>query len=261
VTAVIVPFNAKPAARYVHPRAAETVEQEGDEAFNLEVASDAAANYLRWVAELCAPHVGESFLDVGAGVGSVTQHLVRGRRAVAIDLAESSVAAMRHRFQGMPNVRVVQADLRTWDPGETFDSVLLVNVLEHIRDDVATLAALRGVLRPGGTVVLYVPALNGLFGSWDERALHFRRYSKWRLRKVLRQAELEPVELRYANFLAMMPWILFSRFSKPGTDGGASLRLWDRTGVPLTRLVESRVRPPIGLNLLGVGQRPRSGRL
>lgn len=258
VSAVIVPFNAKPAGRYVHPRAAETLEQEGDEGYNLDVASDAAPNYLRWVADLCAPHLGESFLEVGAGIGSITQHLVSGRRAVVMDLSASSVAAMRRRFEGMPNVRVVQADLRDWEPGETFDSVLLVNVLEHIRDDVGTLAALRRFVRPGGKVVVYVPALNGLFGNWDERVGHFRRYSKWRLREVMRAAELEPVELRYANLLAIPPWILFSQFSKADSSGDASLRLWDRTGVPLTRFVESRVRMPIGLNLLGAGRTARS---
>jgi SAM-dependent methyltransferase len=253
---VFVRVNAPPAARFVHPRAARTTDQEADEGFNLEVAGAAAPRYLEWVADLCAPYLGESVLEVGAGRGSVTQHLVTGRHIVATDLSGSSVEAMRERFAGQPNVEVAQADLRTWEPGRTFDSLLMVNVLEHIRDDVAALVSLRRFVRPGGTIVIYVPALNGLFGNWDDYVRHFRRYSKWRLRAVLREAALEPVALRYANLLAIPAWAAFSMFMHVDTDGKRSLSLWDRTFVPLTRFVESRVRVPIGLNLLGVGRAP-----
>lgn len=251
---MFVPVNARPAARYVHPRAADTTDQEADEGFNLEVASVAAQNYLRWVADLCAPHLGATVLEVGAGVGSVTEHLASGRHIVATDLSESSVAAMRGRFRDHPNVEVMQADLRTWEPGRTFDSLLMINVLEHIRDDAGALVSLSRFVRPGGTIVIYVPALNGLFGKWDDYVRHFRRYSKWRLGEVMRQAALEPVELRYANLLALPAWIAFSPLMKFDADGRHSLSIWDRTAVPLTRLIESRVRVPIGLNLLGVGR-------
>jgi SAM-dependent methyltransferase len=253
---VFVRFNARPAAGYVHPRASEITDQEADEGFNLEVAGAVAPNYLRWVADLCAPHLGTSVLEVGAGRGSVTQHLVEGRHVLATDLSQSSVEAMRRRFAGVPNVEVREADLRTWDPGRTFDSLLMVNVLEHIRDDVGALSSLSRFVRPGGSIVLYVPALNGLYGNWDEHVRHFRRYSKWRLRDVLRLASLEPVELRYANVLAMPAWLAFSMFMRVDTDGRRSLSLWDRTLVPVTRFIESRVRVPLGLNLLGVARVP-----
>jgi len=250
----MVSFNTQPALRYVHPRAAGTEEQEGDEQFNLDNVSETAPNYLHWVADLVEPHLGESVLEVGAGTGSVTQHLIDGRRLVATDLSESSVATMSRRFEREPSVRVVRAGLRTWDPGEQFDSVLMINVLEHIRDDVGVLASLRRHVKPGGSVVIYVPALNGLYGPWDEMAGHFRRYSKWRLRRVLEGASLDVVELRYANALAVPAWALFSLVSRVDTNGDRSLSIWDRTAVPLTRLIETRFAPPIGLNLLGVGR-------
>jgi 2-polyprenyl-3-methyl-5-hydroxy-6-metoxy-1,4-benzoquinol methylase len=251
---MFVKFNAGPAARYVHPRATHTSEQEGDDASNLEVASEASPNYLKWVADLCAPHLGASVLDVGAGTGSVTQHLVEGRYVVATDLTESSVEAMRRRFHGLDSVEVHKADLRTWDPGRRFDSVLMVNVLEHIRDDVGVLSSLQRFLGPGGSIVIYTPALNGLFGRWDDYAGHFRRYSKWRLGEVFRQASLDTVELRYVNLLAIPAWILFSPVMSVDGDARHSLSIWDRTAVPLTRFIESRVRVPIGLNILGVGR-------
>jgi SAM-dependent methyltransferase len=173
---------------------------------------------------------------------------------VATDLSVSSVEAMQRRFADVPNVEVRRADLRTWDPGRTFDSLLMVNVLEHIRDDVGALVSLRRFVRPGGSVVIYVPAMNGLYGKWDEHVRHFRRYSKWRLHQVMRQASLHPVELRYANMLAMPAWVAFSMLMRFDADGRHSLSIWDRTVVPTTRFIESRVRVPFGLNLLGVGR-------
>jgi SAM-dependent methyltransferase len=159
---------------------------------------------------------------------------------------------MRRRFEGNSNITVTQSDLRELGAsGDRFDSVLMVNVLEHIQNDADVLASLPSVLAPDGRIVIYVPALNGLYGQWDRKVGHFRRYSKWRMREVANVAGLDLVDLRYVNSLAMPAWIAFSRTEVDRTQKG-SLSAWDRTGVPLTRALEQRLRPPLGLNLLAV---------
>lgn len=241
--------NRRPALRYVHPKVAGREEE--DYGVALEAAAKGSPNYLKWIAGLCAPHLGRSVLDVGAGHGAVTQHFAQGRSVTAVDVSSESVAALRRRFADTPTVRVVCADLRTWTTEERFDSVVLINVLEHILDDVGALEALQRFTVPGSTIVLYVPALNGLFGEWDRRVGHYRRYSKWRLRAVIEAAGLELVELRYANLLAIPAWLAFSVASgRVATTGDKSLPIWDRAAVPLIKAVESRVQPPLGLNLL-----------
>ena len=87
----------------------------------------------------------------------------------------------------------------------------MVNVLEHIADDAGTLRGLSRLLVPNGNLVVYVPALNGLYGALDEKIGHYRRYSVWRMREVFREAGIEPVELRWVNFLAIPAWAAFSR--------------------------------------------------
>lgn len=248
----MVRVNARPAAGFVHPAAA-ALSVEGDHDAALDVAGEASPNYLQWIADLVAPHLGDHVLEVGAGIGAVTERVAPGRRVVACDLSDFCVARLRERFAGSPSVDVLQADLREWEPAERFDSILMVNVLEHIADDAGVLARLRGFLRPGGTVVLYVPALNGLYGAWDLKVGHYRRYSKWRVREVLRAGGLRPELVRYVNLLAIPAWAAFSRSDVDATVG-RSLSLWDRAAVPAIRAVESRVAPPIGLNLLAVGR-------
>ena len=249
--------NARPAARFVHPWATGDVDEAEDHGINLDVAADAAPNHLQGVADLVSPHLGKRVLDMGAGIGAITERLAEGRRLVACEISDEFVAALRQRFDGVGNVEVVQADLRTWQPAERFDSVVMINVLEHIEDDAGTLRALSRFAAPGGTVVIYVPALNGLFGDFDSKVGHFRRYSKWRLGEVMREAGLEVEELRYANMIAIPGWIAFTHASRD-MSGGTSLPLWDRYVLPLSQALESRVRVPLGTNLLGVARVPAS---
>lgn len=242
----------RPAGRYVHPKALASPELTGEHDANLDVADEQAPNYLRWISDLIAPYLGESVLELGAGVGSITELYVDGRRVVATDLSDECVAALRERFRGATNVEVAQKDLRQiGEDAERFDSIVMINVLEHIKDDVGTLKSLRSLLSSAGTVILYVPALNGLYGQWDRKVGHYRRYAKWRLHEIAREAGLRVVELRYVNMLAIPAWFVFSRTDVERTTS-ASLSIWDRTGVPLGRALEERFRVPVGLNLLAV---------
>ena len=192
-------------------------------------------------------------LEVGAGTGAVAQRYAAGREVVVVDRSPWCAKALHEKFDDVPNVTVREADVADLaDEGERFSSVLLINVLEHIPDDVGTLQSLSGLLEPGGRVVVYVPAMNGLFTKWDRRVGHCRRYSAWRMREVFAAAGLETVEMRYMNLLSIPPWWLFSGSDKTmGNPRGTEL--WDRTGVRLTKGIESVVRVPVGLNLLAVG--------
>jgi 2-polyprenyl-3-methyl-5-hydroxy-6-metoxy-1,4-benzoquinol methylase len=249
-------WRPMPAARYIHPKAPNARETSGEHDANLEVPDELSQNYLTWIAELVEPHLGRSVLELGAGHGSITERYAAGHEVLATDLSDRCIAALRVRFAAWANVTVAQADLRDLQTdGRRFDSVLMINVLEHIEDDAAALAQLRELLAPGGTIVIYVPALNGLYGPWDRKVGHFRRYSRWRLRAVAAEAGLKVVELRYVNALAIPAWFAFSRTDVERTQA-ASLDIWDRTGVPLSRALEQRIRVPVGLNVLGVFRTP-----
>jgi SAM-dependent methyltransferase len=196
-------------------------------------------------------------LEVGAGLGAVTAHYEHGHEVVVNDFSPACAKALRERFAEHPNVRVQDGDLRVLGLQEQFDSVLMVNVLEHIADDVEALQGLSRFLAPGGNIVVYVPALNWLYGPNDKKVGHYRRYSVWRLREVFREAGLDPVELRWINLLAIPAWAAFSRGDVEDDERSSKLlSLWDRTAVPAERFIEAHVRTPIGLNVLGVGRRP-----
>jgi SAM-dependent methyltransferase len=246
-------LRPEPAARYVHPNARDRPSETGEHDHNLDVADQNAPNYLRWIADLTEPYLGQRVLELGAGIGSITELWAGGHEVVASDLSDPCVAALHERFDHWPNVSVSQQDVRELrEAGERFDSVVMINVLEHIEDDAGVLDALGGLLTLGGNIIIYVPALNGLYGAWDHKVGHYRRYSRWRLREVGREAGLRPLELRYVNLLAIPAWIAFSRSDIGERTTSSSLSIWDRTGIPASRAIEARVRVPVGLNVLGV---------
>lgn len=240
------------AARYTHRKALDAPAENGEHDLGLDVLAENAPNYLHWIADMVEPYLGASVLDLGAGIGAVTTHYASGRDVVVCDRSGPCVAALHQRFADAPNVTVVQGDLTDLsDMGQRFDSVVMLNVLEHIADDVGVLSSLRTLLRPSGRIIVYVPALNSLYGKVDRQLGHYRRYSKWRVKEIAPEAGLEIVALRYVNALAIPGWLAFSRSNTDRTYG-PSLSAWDRTGVRLSRAIEERVHVPVGLNLLAV---------
>jgi 2-polyprenyl-3-methyl-5-hydroxy-6-metoxy-1,4-benzoquinol methylase len=248
----------RPGPGYIHPRAGRT----SNHTYGLEVATDSSPNYHRWITQLCRPHVGQRALEIGAGFGAVTRFLSEGvADYVATDASPECLSALEARFRESPNVTVEGLDVLAGELHGEFDSIIMINVLEHLVDDSFVLESLGRHLAPGGRLIIYVPALNPLYGEWDDMIGHVRRYSKGQLVRVMRAAGLAVVDARYVNLIAIPAWFAFSRLGvrrRQGTSAGgigSQLQIWDRTAVPITRWLESRLQPLLGLNVLGVAAR------
>jgi SAM-dependent methyltransferase len=215
-----------------------------------------ADNYADWIAELLEPHLGRRVLEVGAGQGELTERLRRGDRHVtATDLSTRCVTALSERFAGDPSVTVQQADLVPDGYDGEFDSVVLVNVLEHIPYDEEALTRLVPKLRPGGRLVLFVPAFESLYSEFDFRIGHRRRYRRSELASEVDRVGLRVVEARYVNALGALAWWLFARQMKQVPTQPWSSRLFDRVGVRVTRRFESTRSVRFGQSLLCIAER------
>src|SRR5688500_6497430 len=118
-----------------------------------------AVKYNAWVYELVKPYLGRDLLEIGAGIGTMTRHFLKGSNVTATDISEGCLDRMRKDFDGYPQVKVAPLDIsRPVPESEAYDAVVCLNVLEHIEDDVQALRHMHRALRPGGRVVLYVPA-------------------------------------------------------------------------------------------------------
>jgi 2-polyprenyl-3-methyl-5-hydroxy-6-metoxy-1,4-benzoquinol methylase len=216
-----------------------------------------ADNYADWIYRLIRPYLGDHVLEVGAGHGELTERLRRDAHVTATDFSKRCVDELALRFAGCDEVEVLQADVAALGAAERrFDSVVLVNVLEHIDDDVTALADLREVLKPGGRLCVFVPAFEGLYSDFDRSIGHRRRYRRSHLATTFDRAGLAVVDARYVNTVGALAWWLFARqFGQVPTQRW-SVKLYDRLVVPLMRRLEAGRSPRFGQSLVCIGERP-----
>jgi SAM-dependent methyltransferase len=131
----------------------------------------------------------------------------------------------------------------------------MVNVLEHIDDDLEILQHLHTLLRPGGRVLIFVPALPWLYGSLDALVHHVRRYTRTELRERMQEAGFTIDTLTYFDVLGTLPWFFAGRVFRRQQFDQAGAELYDRFGVPVTRFFERRLSPPFGKSLLCVAHK------
>jgi SAM-dependent methyltransferase len=215
-----------------------------------------ADNYNAWLVQRGSRHLGRRVLDLGAGLGTFTDMLARdGREVVALEPDPAFQPRLHQRFDGRPGVTVLDVDASAIDlelVGEPFDSVVCFNVLEHIADDLDTLRRVRAVLRPGGALLLLVPAHPSLYGAVDRAVAHRRRYGKAPLRRALRDAGFTTEELRFVNPVGAAGWLVSSRILQREQIPAGPLAMFDRL-VPLLRAVD-RLPLPFGLSLWAVAR-------
>lgn len=219
---------------------------------------EATRNYNSWIFGLIRPYLGSTVLEVGAGHGTFTELLARDAdRVVAVDLSERCVDQLRARFPDDSGVEVVHGDVDVASARGPFDTVVMINVLEHIEDDDRALRELRASLRPGGMLALWVPALPLLYSQFDRKIGHHRRYRHRALRSLLTDTGFVPVECRYVNMVGALGWFAGMRLLGRTPSNETLLRLADRYVLPIGRRCESRLSPPFGQSLLAIAARPR----
>jgi SAM-dependent methyltransferase len=214
-----------------------------------------ASRYNQWMFDRLRPWVGRRVLEIGAGIGNMSAFLVDRERVVLTDTEPYYLSRLRERFADRREVAVAELRLPTVDPrltAERFDTVIGLNVLEHIEDDAATLRALHGLLGPGGRLVLLVPSLRALYGTLDAALGHFRRYAPAELSGKLLAAGFRVRHLEYFNLAGIVGWWLMGRVLRRRVIPAGALRCYEAL-VPVFRL--ERLLPwRIGQSLIAIAE-------
>ncbi len=220
--------------------------------------------YNRWLVSRFERAVGRRVLEIGAGFGNITRHLKGRELLVASDLDPVALEHLKGAFRGEPSVRVasyrfpLNGSAREEVRGLRIDTVVCLNVLEHIEDDRATLSDMREALAPGGRLVLLVPALQRLYGTLDEHLRHFRRYEKPELEAKIREAGFTVEDLRYVNRPGIFGWWLNGKILRRRVLPRGQLLAF-RLFMPM--LEREKERPPkTGLSLLAVARKADASR-
>jgi glycosyltransferase involved in cell wall biosynthesis len=222
------------------------------------VSLERARRFNAWMAERLRPHVGTRVLEIGAGIGSLTSQFIPRGLYVASDINPHYLRYLQSYAFGKPYLRVLPVDVTQSGDfaalGGTFDTVIMLNVLEHVPDEAAALRNLWSALQPGGRAIILVPHHPALFGTLDTALAHRERYSRARLQQSLHAAGFHVEHLFDFNRVSVPGWWLSGKVLRRRTFSRVQLKLLECLMPVLKRI--DHLWPWTGLSLVGVAVKP-----
>ena len=221
-----------------------------------------AHNWKRYVREQLRPHIRGDVAEVGAGIGFTTQHLHTDQARSWLCLEPDGVltASLRDRLGALsltPRPEVAVARLCDLPADRRFDTILYIDVLEHIDADGAELAEAASRLRPGGRIIVLSPAYQWLYTAFDRAIGHVRRYTRATLER------LQPASTRVvASFHLDVVGVLFSlgnHLARHAQPSRGAILLWDRTAIPVSRIVDRLIGRRAGRSVIVVFEKNGAG--
>ena len=226
---------------------------------DLEVLAE-MPNYYNWILHHFQDHLGGNAIEFGAGSGTISERLLP--YVTSLELVEPSSNLAQHLREKFEDVEHVNVSSHTLEhrietaPQEGYQNVVAVNLLEHIENDLDALKGFWRLLKPGGKLCLFVPALPALMSQLDREFGHFRRYSRAGISELLGAAGFNIVKLRYMDFLGILPWLIVYRWGGSVKFNPNAVKLYDNVGIPVTRTLENMLTPIVGKNVIAIAEKP-----
>ncbi|MEN3615709.1 class I SAM-dependent methyltransferase [Plantactinospora sp. ZYX-F-223] len=215
-----------------------------------------AVNHRRWFVELALPYLGNNPIEIGSGLGDYAIEWAPFlERFTATEADPDRLVALKERLASEPTIEVRQMLLPNTEQGD-YSAAVSYNVLEHIEDHVGALRSMRNLVRPGGAIVLIVPAFEFAMSPADIATGHVRRYTKKTMRAALEEAGLEVETLHYANALGLLGYYMATSVFRLMPKEGPMVKLYDTLVLPVTKAAERVVRPPFGQSVFAVARVP-----
>jgi len=217
-------------------------------------------NYNRWIYENIRDFIGDNVLEVGGGIGNITDFIIFKKKLTVIDINRDYIHYLeaKYSFRDKSGLNLYEADIQDIEPsplaGRKFDTILCLNILEHLENDRKAVENMTGLLEPNGQLIILVPALKTLYGSMDVSFDHLRRYNKKELKSLVQGRDLEIVACYYMNFLGLLGWFFNGRILKKKELPEYQTKLFDKL-VPFLGLAEKMITPPIGQSLIMIAQK------
>lgn len=223
-----------------------------------------AANYSRWILEIFKPYMGKNIVEVGAGKGSFSRLIAElsPKKLVLIEPSEDMYGELSYEIKKMPKgIQTVSFNGFLSDSAQSIktshrpDSVMYVNVLEHVEEDDKELQLVSTILPKKGRIFIFVPALQSLYSKYDKSIGHYRRYTKKELEQKCEKVGLKVIYSQYFDMPGIIPWWI--RYTKGGSThmSSKSIGKYDRYAIPLIKSLESKLKPPIGKNIILVAEK------
>jgi SAM-dependent methyltransferase len=238
----------------------KAVDIEGLETLNVVGQAD---NFNKWMFDTVAPYCTGEILEIGSGTGNISSYFLNsGHRICLSDIRENYCGLLQKQFKGHKNlIDIVQFDLvhPEFDTVyahllERFDTVFALNVVEHIEDDNLAIANCRKLLKPGGTVIILVPAYQWLYNNFDKELYHYRRYVRKSLSSLLQKNCFTVTRSMAFNTFGILGWYFSGSVLKKKIIPEGQMKLYNKL-VPFIKLFDKAVNKQFGLSVIAIGKK------
>ncbi|MGW0504809.1 class I SAM-dependent methyltransferase [Micromonospora sp. NPDC003241] len=215
-----------------------------------------AVNHRRWFVELAVPYLGDNPIEIGSGLGDYALEWAEHfPRFTATEADPDRLVALKERLADQPSIEVRQMLLPNTERGD-YSAAVSYNVLEHIEDHVSALRTMGQLVRPGGAVVIIVPAFQFAMSPADVATGHVRRYTKKTLSAAMTEAGLRVEKIHYANALGLIGYFMATKVFRLMPKEGPMVKVYDTLVLPATKAAEQIARPPFGQSVFAVARTP-----
>lgn len=222
-----------------------------------------ADRFNSWMYHTILPHVSGITLEIGSGIGNISKYFIRDGYEISLsDSDEHYIEILRHKFLHYPNVKDIiaidllhpQFEVCYSKYHSHFDSVFLLNVLEHVENDSQAIRNCKFLLKPSGRLTLLTPAYNQLFSKLDRALGHHRRYTAKSLRKVISITGMNYESSYYFNFLGILGW-LYGKLRGFKTIPSGEMNVFNHI-VPLGKILDRIFFRKAGLSVIATARKP-----
>ncbi len=216
-------------------------------------------NYNSWIYENIKKGVSGRVLEIGCGIGNITDYLLKdGSEVCAADIDDDYIKYTAKKYKGRKNVKVIKLDINK--PGKKiksggYDTAVMLNVLEHIKDEGRAVKNVKQSLAKGGKFVILVPAMQAIYGEMDKALGHHKRYNKTELKALLEKNGFKIQDIFYLNFAGIIGWYFSGRILKKSHIPENQAKIFDKYILPVTRPFERFLKPPAGQSIVAIAEK------
>jgi 2-polyprenyl-3-methyl-5-hydroxy-6-metoxy-1,4-benzoquinol methylase len=231
------------------------IDKEGWETLDAIAGAD---KFNEWMYKTIRPYCSGRILEVGSGIGNISRYFIKENANITLsDIRPVYCEILSKEFpqaQGVIKLNLThpQFDSVYQQQLSTYDSIFALNVVEHIEDDHLALKNCYKLLKPGGRVVILVPAYSWLYNRFDKELEHFRRYNRRSLNAKISAEGFSVVHSQYFNLMGIPGWYVSGKLQKNKTIPKSQMSLYNKL-VPAFKIIDRIIMNKAGLSVISVG--------
>lgn len=247
-----MPRTSKFTFKEIDPEGAATLE-----------AISSSPRFNEWMYETISPYLSGQILEIGSGIGNISKYFIKDKKDITLsDLRENYIKYLKVEFaneeslKSIRNVDLVHPDFQNKyaELIGRFDAVFALNVVEHIENDELAIGNANLLLKPGGTLLILVPAFQSLYNTFDRALEHYRRYTKFSLGSIFKSQGLEITNQKYFNLAAIAGWFFSGNILRKKIIPKGQMKLYDKL-VPIFKVMDRLILNRVGISVIVVGKK------